>query len=205
MKHTFAMVLLCGAFISSHGQQTEIFSQKRNEVNIGSFNAFELNANPNLGIGYKRTVKNGAWRIGTGLSYYTNSYEYQTSTNKYKGYSISPRIGYEFHQNYNRLQLLYGVDLSTSFSDSQEERIYENDENYNFEQTSGYSVGIRPLLGLKVYLSKMVSITAETYLYINYTESTTVDTYGNNSNTYTTSGMRVGLAPLGVFSVNLHF
>ena len=116
MKHAFTVMLLCGAFIMAHGQQTEPYSDKRNEVNLGFFNAFNLSESPNLGIGYKRAVEKGAWRFGTGFRFWDNLNEYESSTRNTSSWAVSPRAGYEFHQNFNRLQLHYGVDLSTSFS-----------------------------------------------------------------------------------------
>ncbi len=205
MKYIFAVALLCGVFMFSHGQQSEPFSDKRNEINLGSFNAFELSESPNLGIGYKRTVKKGAWRFGTGFRYSNNSRDLETSPDIFTSWAISPRAGYEFHQNYNRLQLHYGVELASSFSSAQSERNDVGDPNYDFYQSKGVGIILRPVLGLKVFLAKSVSITTETYLYVSYSKSTTTNTYGTTTNTYSNNGTSVGLGPLGIFSVNIHF
>lgn len=71
----FLIIIAAFAFILPvHSQDSESYTDKKNEINIGFFNAFELNNFSDLGIGYKRMARNGAWRIGTGL--YFSDYEY---------------------------------------------------------------------------------------------------------------------------------
>jgi hypothetical protein len=68
-----------------------------------------------------------------------------------------------------------------------------------------YAIGIRPTIGITVYLSKSISISTETYVNISFNKTVEERTYNDNTNTYETKGMNVGLGPLGIVSINLHF
>jgi phage regulator Rha-like protein len=55
------------------------------------------------------------------------------------------------------------------------------------------------------YLSKTVSIATETYMDIRFHKTVEERTDNSGTNSYERSGMNVGLGPLGIISVNLHF
>ena len=70
-------------------------------------------------------AKHGAWRFGTGIGFArTNSDNDNGTTHTHNYFNISPRIGHEWHQNFNRLQLQYGTDLVADFS-----KLFTEDEN----------------------------------------------------------------------------
>ena len=110
-----------------------------------------------------------------------------------------------FTSGYNRIRLHYGGDAITSFSKSSREDKYEdptNDRTTNYET---FAVGIRPVLGITVYLSKSISIGTETYMDISFSKTNEERIYNDNTTTTGSKGMNVGLGPLGIVSVNFHF
>jgi hypothetical protein len=207
MKQLLIIITVFGFILPVHSQGAESFTDKKNELNIGFFNAFELNNFSDLGIGYKRMAKNGAWRFGTGLGLSTSNSENDNGaiqTNDY--YNISPRVGYEWHQNFKRLQLQYGTDLVTDFFKSTLEDTNESIDYYRFQERIATKYSIRPFLGLKVFVTKSISLSTETYLDIGYSKETFEENYNTPTNTTRTEkGASVVLGPLGVFSINFHF
>lgn len=207
MKQLQIIIAAFAFILPVHSQGSESFTDKKNELNIGFFNAFELNNFSDLGIGYKRMAKNGAWRFGTGLSFSTsNSDNDNGAVQTHSYYSISPRIGYEWHQNFNRLQLQYGTDLVTDFFKSTLEDTNESIDYYRFQERIATKYSIRPFLGLKVFVTKSISLSTETYLDIGYTTETFESNNNDPTNTIRNEkGASVVLGPLGVFSINFHF
>ncbi len=186
-------------------QDIPAYSENKNELNLGYFNAFELNGIGELGIGYKHSNEKGAFRIGIGTDLRMYKSERETYQTKNSGYTFSPRIGYEFHQWYNRIRLHYGADVISTFSNYSYESIYDDPTNNRSSETKGYSLGLRPVLGLTFYINKTVSISTETYMDIFYNKSSTEELYNENTSTEVSQGMNVGLGPLGIVSVNFHF
>lgn len=190
-----------------HSQGSESYTDKKNELNIGFFNAFELNNFSDLGIGYKRMVKNGAWRVGTGFGFSnSNSDNDNGGLQTHNYYNFSPRIGYEWYQNFDRLQLQYGTDLVTDFFKTTLEDENESTDYYRFYERKESKASIRPFLGLKVFVTKSISISTETYLDIGYSKGTVEENNNSSSSsTQTENGASLVLGPLGVFSINFHF
>jgi hypothetical protein len=188
-----------------YSQNTEYYSAKKNELNLGYFNAFELNGRGDLGIGYKRIGDKGAFRTALGMNFGNYETEHNTYQIKSQGYEITPRIGYEFHQWYNRIRLNYGGDIFTAISKSTSEDVYDDRLSERNSLYESFSFGIRPIIGLTVYLSKSISISTETYMNISFLRETEERTYNGNTTTDKTKGMEVGLGPLGILSVNFHF
>lgn len=207
MKHILMAILAFALFLPAQTQNPEFFTDKKNEINIGFFNAFELSNVSDFGIGYKRMTKNGAWRFGTsfGLSA-TKSEGENSSSNTYNYYNIAPRLGYEWHQNYNRIQVQYGADVMAKFFNRTMEEVGDNPDYNSYDEINNQSYSLRPFLGLKVFISKSISLSTETFLDIAYSYRTVNEIYNSSSNsTYTEKGSSVRLGPLGVFSVNFHF
>jgi hypothetical protein len=205
MKTTSLILLSLMISLTGYCQDINDYSAKRNELNLGSFNAFELNSIGDFGVGYKRFGEKGAFRIGLGTDIYSNKTEYETYQSNTSGYKISPRLGYEFHQYHGRLRINYGADVRSSFSKGSSEAIYEDPINNRKTQNNATSIGLRPLLGLTVYLNPSISISTETYLDISFGKSTTERLSTGNTTTEQTTGLYVGLGPLGMISVNFHF
>ncbi len=207
MKQLLIIIAAFAFILPVHSQGAESFTDKKNELNFGFFNAFELNNFSDLGIGYKRMAKNGAWRFGTGFGFSTsNSDNDNGAIQTHYYYSISPRIGYEWHQNFKRLQLQYGTDLVTDFFKSTLEDTNESIDYYRFQERIATNYSIRPFLGLKVFVTKSISISTETYLDIGYAKETFEENLNSPTNTTRTEkGAYAVLGPLGVFSINFHF
>ena len=205
MKQLITSISIVLFFLPVYSQDTEPFSARKNEINLGYFNMFELNGLGDLGIGYKRIGEKGAFRTALGMNFSKSENENVTYQYFGKYFEISPRIGYEFHHWYNRIRLNYGGDIFTSISKSSFEDIYDDPSDNRTSYYNTYQYGIRPLMGITVYLSKAVSISTETYMNISVNKTTEERTYNGDTNTYESKGMNVGLGPLGIVSVNLHF
>jgi hypothetical protein len=206
MRKTTLLIALLALCIIGSAQDPVNFSENRNEINIGFFNVFSMNVIHELGIGYKISGEHGALRLATSFNLNTQDRDSEDYRLKDKDFGISPRIGYEFHQNFNRLRLYYGADFVTSFYKTVYEETFPSIDPYETRtqtmKTNQY--GLRPILGLTVFLSKSVSLSTETYLNVMYSKSI-VEQDNSNPYTSTTKAMNVGLGPLGIVSVNFHF
>lgn len=200
-----AIAWSAGCFGQNSAESAD-YSARKNEVNLGFFNVFDLYATPDFGVGYKISGERGAFRLGS--SFRLNRYErdgedYQLMD---KSFRISPRIGYEFHQDFKRLRLYYGADVVTSFYKAVNEQTFPVIDPY---ETEIYTIrsneyGLSPVLGLNVFLSKSVSLSTETHLNVLFSKSVIEDD-DSSPNTTTSRGMNVGLSPLGIVSINFHF
>ena len=205
MKNILAIIALLGIAIPCLSQNPIDYSERKNEINIGYFNAFELNGINELGVGYKRIISNGAFRTGIGFNFSQYDHENETEQWKNSGFEFSPRIGYEFHQYFNRLRLHYGTDVVSSFINSTSEYIAENPISNRTDKSNGFQIGLRPILGLTVFINKSISLATETYLDLSFYKSTEERIRSNGTTTSTEKGMNMGLGPLGIVSVNFHF
>ncbi len=203
------ITLLIAAFalcVNVSAQDPNNFTEKRNELNIGFFNVFDLYAAHDFGVGYKISGERGAFRLGTSFDLSRSERDGADYQLLDKSFSISPRIGYEFHQDFNRLRLYYGADVVTSFYKAVYEQSFPVIDPYETDTQTIKSneYGLRPVLGLSVFLSKSVSLSTETHLNVLFSKSILEDDDSNPSTT-TTRGMNVGLSPLGIVSINFHF
>lgn len=205
MKKILMLVAALATLMPCLGQDLPDYTSNKNELNLGYFNVFELNAIGDLGIGYKRIGEKGAFRTGIGMNFHKSETDYQSSQHNYSGYELSPRIGYELHQWYNRIRLHYGGDVVTTFSQGRAEDIYEDQVNDWTINYGTMALGIRPILGITFYLNKSISISTETYMNIAFFKTTEERTDYGDTSTYVTKGTNVGLGPLGIVSVNFHF
>jgi hypothetical protein len=206
MKHILIIVAALACVLPVYSQSSESYSDKNNELNIGFFNAFELNNFSDLGIGYKRLAKHGAWRFGTGFAFsLSDSDDEIGAMQTHTYYSISPRAGYEWHQNFNRIQLQYGTDLVINFYKSVLEDTNESIDYYRYQERRSTKYSIRPFLGVKVFVTKSISISTETFLDVGYTKETFKEDYNSTTTTRNEKGTSMTLGPLGVFSINFHF
>ncbi len=205
MKKILMLVAALATLMPCLGQDLPDYKSNKNELNLGYFNVFELNAIGDLGIGYKRIGEKGAFRTGIMMNFHKSGTDYQSYQYNYSGYELSPRIGYELHHWYNRIRLHYGGDVITTFSHSLVEDIYEDPLNNRTSNYGSLALGIRPILGITFYLNKSISISTETYMDIAFFKTTEERTDYGDTSTYVTKGTNVGLGPLGIVSVNFHF
>ncbi|MEZ5072984.1 MAG: hypothetical protein R2751_19075 [Bacteroidales bacterium] len=205
MKQLLPMFIVLLFALPASGQDQESIFAEKNEINLGFFNAFELNGNGDLGIGYKRMGDRGAFRTALGLDYSSRVIDRTNYREDQLTHTFTPRIGYEFHRDFNRLRLFYGGDVQTRFYLNSTDYTYDDPDSNRNSRSESFSVGLRPFLGLTVFVTKTVSISTETFMNIGYYQSTNEETYISSSTTYESKGMDIGLGPLGLVSVNLHF
>ena len=213
MKKIVALsAILCLISVSLKAQESDYVKVKPNELSFGFYNVFQLNNSNNIGLLYKRTIKNGAIRIGS--SFYTSKNKTEDEKNDFMSenlhYSLSPSIGYEFHSNIKRWQVFYGVDLTFSYSYRNTETKYSDFQT--IEQTvKNNNYGTRPLVGVKYRINTWLSVATETGLAVTYHTSNTIDKghYSNPASDYehkiNRTGFSADLEPLGVVSVNFQF
>ncbi|PLW99705.1 MAG: hypothetical protein C0594_16745 [Marinilabiliales bacterium] len=205
MKKLIVLFVLSSMLSPAYCQDETAFSEKKNEINIGYFNAFDLANNNELGIGYKRTMKNGAIRFGTEFNINNSSNDhdgYKTVNNRLK---LAPYLGYEFHKNYNRFQVFYGANVFASYDYTQAKYIDANTDNKEITEYLNLAYGVRPGLGLKFYINSSISITTETFINIQYTESNNKTEDADYISNRKTTGFSTNLNPLGLLSINIHF
>ncbi|MEN8228269.1 MAG: hypothetical protein ABFS38_08955 [Bacteroidota bacterium] len=205
MRNTILLITLFVLALPVHGQDLPDYSERKNEINIGYFNAFDLNGIDDLGVGYKRMINNSAIRIGTGFHFMTNTHESVSSQDSGSFFEVSPRLGYEFYQWFNRIRLNFGVDLVGTYYKSKSDYSSDNPDSFVDYTTTSIQYGVRPLMGLTVYINKLISISTETYLDIRYYKNTDENIRWNGTITTTDKGMTTGLGPLGIVSINFHF
>jgi len=219
MKKLLFVIVSLSFITSAKSQDSLAYTSKKHELNIGYFNAFNLTSGNDFGVGYKYTFRNGALRIGTTFSFSndkTTDDGQSMSENETKNLSIKPRIGYEFHQNYKRIMVYYGADFITYIEDYHSNYTYNNSNNDTYYSrkytttTSGF--GISPLLGLKYFINKKISISTETSFNFAYKKSENkYDYFDDGSSTPSSSdsserkSYSANLSPLGIISINFHF
>ena len=205
------IIIPIGLFILqfSKAQDTTNYLSKKNEINIGYFNLFQLNSINNLGIGYKHAFGNSALRLGTSLSYnYSDNSSGNDSikqTSKKISTTIIPRIGYEFRQNYGRIFVYYGIDVSYSIQKEINNNYYGTNSKNEYIT---HGLGLNPLIGIKYFFNKNFSISTETSLNFMYSSQKLKSSnyYDNNEETLNKNkNIYVNLSPLGIFSLNYHF
>ncbi len=183
----------------------------KNQINIGYFNVLNFAAGNDLGLGYKRTFKNSALRIASSISHSKSDDKRDDSSDDISVYksnsvNIKPRIGYEFHKNFNRIQIFYGFDITGKIHKQNYSREESYNQDYNYSEVSKtYGAGLSPFFGLKIQISKMFSISTETNFDITYEETNTKYVYNDNERSKKTNSTGVKLNPLGIISLNIHF
>jgi hypothetical protein len=187
------------------GQDSEKFTEKRNELNIGFFNAFQLTNIGDFGFGYKRHFEKGAFRSVIAFSFTDRKTSYDTQTSKTESSYIQPRIGYEWVQRFRRLELFYGSDVYYEYARSRDLSSYWDgvnfQENEYINKTNSY--GIRPMLGLRVFINKSISLSTESFVQLRYSKKSR-ESDGNSTNNYEEKTTSFQMGPLGVVSINFH-
>lgn len=211
------------------------FNNKKTEVNIAVSNLFaknnlvypyyyyELNGDyyldfylgeyyprPELFVGVKFHNTKGAVRLGANFNYsHMKNEEKNGGDNIYTiaGFGTKLNLGYEWHLTYSRVNIYYGLDLSTALSNARSES--ENDSSNGSVSTNKYSelgVGVNPLLGINFFITPHLSVGTEVKFTAEYISGKV--TYSNSSNNIENenkiSGFRTRFGPLGYLSVNIH-
>ena len=92
---------------------------------------------------------------------------------------------------------------------------YKSLREYNYDSSSPPAddiitykenkFGLRPILGLTVFLTNSISLSTETYLNLLFYKTTYERDNSDGLTTETSKGIDTGLGPLGIVSVNFHF
>lgn len=184
---------------------------------------YDAYKSPLYGVGYRYHFGKSAIRAGFDFmiknsdSKYERDYGYYSPTRydrESKALSYKIRVGYEFHEDFKKTQLFFGLDVFIRSDEIKNKSEYFDTDTLvrTYKNTNTYiSYGISPMIGIKYHFNDMLSLSIETtfnfYLYesiYNY-ESTYTDPYYN---TYKTTerekGARFDISPLGLISLNIH-
>ncbi|MGL4631333.1 MAG: hypothetical protein ACRCVT_09020 [Leadbetterella sp.] len=121
-------------------------------------------------------------------------------------FSISPRVGYEFHDDFKKFQLIYGMDIRHAYSLYKQERssVFAGEDSQVIDERK--SLGLSPFIGLRYRINKRISITTETSFEFLYNRSLNKTRYSDDQDIQTTlKGFSTRMNPLGIFSFNIHF
>ena len=119
-------------------------------------------------------------------------------------------LGYEFNKTLNKTQIFYGADLFFNYYNINAE--YKNIavgseslESYKYKKTG---FGISPLIGVKYFISPMISISSEMKFIIERYNGDYImdyDAYTPDTNhKYVFDGNHFKIGPLGNISINIH-
>jgi hypothetical protein len=212
MKKVILIIALVAISLNLKAQTEDKQMKKyRSQLNIGYFNLFSLSSQNSFGIGYKYSIKNGALRIGSSFSYSNANNKFSSSTNPQtsnsRSFNIDPKIGYEFHRDFNKFQILYGTDIKGYYQNSITKNTSYNatvEVVYIYEKNT-YGIGISPFIGLKYQINNFISITTETSFDILYSKSKSKDENNSYIAEYELENTSAKISPLGIVSLNIHF
>ena len=206
-KILLGFILLSVTAFTVNAQDSVRFNIHKNELNIGYFNVFQLDAVPSFGIGYKLRTENGAFRLRANFSTRNSKAEIDSGSERTRtSYSIQPQIGYEWQEDFGRLLLYYGADLSAGYYKStyRVENLIDPVDLYT-NNSESIRLSINPIIGLKVFINSSISVSTETFFYVSYTMNKSKTINGTEVTNSKDTALNTGLSPLGVFSINFHF
>lgn len=219
---------------AQEAEKNEI-NKKKTEINIAVANIFAKNniwypyyidgdyfpyaygdyfRQPELVVGLKFHGVEGAFRLGTSFKYsnFTNENDGgPTDKSTSKNFGTTFYLGYEWHSIFNRVNIFYGFDVSTSYSSYYIK--YEHSSSYPpGTRTDEYSVrettlGVNPLVGVNIYITPHLSIGTEVKFTAEYVSGKSKSESSGSSSTdkSKSSGFRTRIGPLGFLSINIHF
>ncbi|MBN4065843.1 hypothetical protein JYT51_00755 [Candidatus Amoebophilus asiaticus] len=227
MKKILMTILLSPLLLNVVAQDTTITeisntTQKinRHELSIGVANIFDrifpfyyyypnfddydyyLFVIPAYGLNYKFHFKKMALRIGTNFNYYSDKDVLTTSTYYDDFLIINSSIGIESKKSFGKGQIFYGLDLIVGYTESRTDREYTSSSTHS--TSFGKSFGGSPLFGFKYQINEMISVSTETRFNVSKYE-TKFHSWSDFSSTSSTSeGLRIGISPIGLLSINVH-
>ena|ERR1035437_2144169 len=172
---------------------------------------------PSYGISYKYHPSDRmALRIGLDFNTSNSNFKQTSSSSSFppsttESYGLTQfgtSIGMEISRGEGKTQWFAGGDLfyehynlSSKFTDT------GTIDNYTLDCNS---FGIAPLIGVRYYISKLISVSAESKLNIYYNHYTVdeinTSSGGNASfDTYTGGGFNMKISPIAQLGVNIHF
>jgi len=239
MKKLILLSLIAIIFFNFNviAQETNYF-QKKNEFNVQIDDVFakndlftdlylyemgseyyipQISYGPTLGIGYKHHFNKGALRIKINIATKAQKYQIQDGSDDYKDnlkfVSHKERIsaGYQWHSNFNRTQIFYGLDATFSIeainTESYRYASYEGSD-YTIENLQGtISYGVKPFLGFKYYISPMFSVSTEYHVLLEgyVTENVNKNSLESTEQKSRQTGFVTKIGPLGQITFSFHF
>jgi hypothetical protein len=180
---------------------------------------YPMNTQPAIGIGYKHHFNKGAIRLKASLSIMTRNYENDQEDdddNVFIGvYNERVAAGYEFHQNWGRTQVFYGIDGVLGFQTSvnKQQIRYTNEYGYLEESidskyvSATISYGIQPFLGFRYMISPRFSVSTEYHLLMEtFVSKSRVEIEGrDDEESGKTRGLNTKFGPKGQLTFSYHF
>lgn len=179
---------------------------------------YESGTSPKLALRYKFNMSKIALRAGFDFAYQDreNDSDGNELENKSSQMFTNFKLGVEFHNNYKRVQLFYGLDFFHAISVSKSK--YES--NYGYYDENGVlqskiiesenenrnsEFGISPLLGINYFFNENLSLGVETNYMIGKYKNEYENT--NDGETYKSwnQGINARFGPIGILSLNVHF
>lgn len=239
MKKTLLLSLMVLLFINMNlwAQEETNYFQKKNEVNIQVDDIFAknqfmpinyydeldylqlstINTGPSIAIGYKRHFEKGAFRGRVGFGTFGRVYQDQVENSsdykdelRFASHQENFSIGYEWHSNFGRTQIFFGIDgyFSMNIAKTTQYDIQGDNTNYYLEtkqQTTSF--GAKPFIGFKFFISPKFSVSSEYHVLVqNYATKTThfySETSEENSNR--NAGVQAKFGPMGQLTFSFHF
>lgn len=235
----FLLTSFSSLSVVAQDTENKMFNNKKTEVNIAVANVFSKSnyvlpyyyldgdyyyysyyfgdyyPQPELVVGLKFHDKKGAFRLSTSLKYSNITHEDKSgpsSTYTIKNLGTTINLGYEWHSTFNRVNIYYGFDVSTSIRNVNLENEYTNTYSGEFVKNENkineFSIGINPLVGVNVFVTPNLSIGTEFKFITEYVsgKSEYITTSNNSDSSESkSSGFRTRFGPLGFISVNIHF
>lgn len=207
------------------------FNTKKTEVNIAIANVFAKNntfpyyvydgntvlpyyayydfSNPQTKLiaGLKFHNPQGAVRLALDFNYNSRKYDNEdnsSNTSSYKTLGTGLYLGYQWHSTFNRVNIFYGFDVTTSYTVFSYENMVNN-EDY-FSKSNEITYGIQPLVGVNFFITPNLSIGTEMKFMVEGYSGKSTNTYnGQEQGKDKTNGFRSQFGPLGFLSLNIHF
>ncbi|OFX36850.1 MAG: hypothetical protein A2X08_14550 [Bacteroidetes bacterium GWA2_32_17] len=188
MKKTIFTFFLSIGILTVLAQDTTMKSKVyRNEFGIDATGFVKqfLNVNqsefsnyysPTYYLTYRRHFKCGNLRfaIGGAIESQDLAPAFTGDSNKYhrNSYSIDTRLGWEFSNDLSkRWQVFYGLDFRPSYSYSKNDAPYWNGGYANGSESKSQIYAVAPLLGFRIKINNRLSLSTETSLSFNFSQS----------------------------------
>ncbi len=189
MKKLLLITYICFIGLSSFAQDTTKVNKHPNEFGIDvtgfikqflNFNTsqFPTYYSPTYYLTYRRYFGCGNLRVEIGGDFMNNQVapENTTDSNKYydRSSSLYLSVGWEFYTNIGkRWQIFYGADFRPSFTYSKNDVMFWNGGYAQGQETQTQVYSVAPLLGVRLKLTKRLSILTETSYSIIYEQDNT--------------------------------
>jgi len=237
MKRIILSIVTLFIITTSFAQNDVKYFEKKNELNIQVNDIFQRNDiysvfdyysdldhtymyisdygnSPSVGIGYKRHFDKGAIRV-SGSMYlssrtYKNDEDDKNDDESFAFYYERVAAGYEYHQNWGKTQVFFGIDGTIGFQTTIEKEkynIYEKDYGDIKSTYSTFSFGIRPFIGFKYMITPKFSVSTEYHLLAerNVSKTKTEMDGEESDNVYKTTGFSSKFGPKGQITFSYYF